>query len=127
MGNHTHIESSQQRADHLLAEYQIARNQRRASRMVLELSDQPLPEPTRLDRIVKALEPWFLGFHNRYMDAAIVASILFSAATLTALCVMTWGDLRAPQASGASSAAKEATSSPAVASPRDGGATRAVR
>lgn len=121
------IETPQQRADRLLAKHQINRNRRRASRMVLELSDEPLPEPSRLDRIVKTLEPWFFGFHNRYMDAAIVASLLFSAATLTALCVMTWGDLRAPPASGAFSATKEATSRPAADSPLGGGATGSAR
>lgn len=121
------IETPQQRADRLLAQHQTDRNRRRASRMVLKLSDDPLPEPSRIDRIVKALEPWFVGFHNPYMDAAIVASLLISAATLTALCAMTWGDLRAPPASGASSATMEATSRPVAASPRGDGATEAVR
>lgn len=75
---HQHLsESSQQRADRLLAEYQHRRNQRRAARMGLELSGDPLPEPTRWQRIRLALRPWVAGFDNPYMDALAVAFGLY--------------------------------------------------
>ena len=118
-------ETSQQRADRLLGEYQTVRNARRASRMLLELSDDPLPEPSPLDRIVKALEPWFVGFHNPLMDAVIVLSLLISAAIVGALLALTWGEPQPPR--GLAFQATEAASSPVADSPVGGGAIGEAR
>lgn len=119
---HQHLsETSQERGDRLLAAYQRARNERRARRMTIELSGDPLPEPSRWRRIRSAVRPWVVGFRNPYMDALWLAFMLYFVALLTAFAAMQLADHRAPQASTAFSA-DEAAPRPA-AIPLGGGAT----
>lgn len=121
-----HTETSQQRADRLLAQYRRARNARRAETMVLELSGDPLPEPSRWQRIRMAVRPWLAGFDTPLVDAIGLAFLVLFSAIVGAFVALVSLD-GAPPASGALSADMEATTRPAVAYPLDGGATRAVR
>lgn len=125
MGNHTHIETSQQRADRVLAEYQRARNTYRASRMVLELSVDPAPEPGRWVRLRYAARLICEGSPRPLADAALMAFILFSAAAVTAFIALIAGDPEPPR--GRAFEATSATSSPTAASPRDRGALGEAR
>lgn len=111
MYHHPITESSQQRGDRLLAEFQASRS-----------GIEPLPGPP-LTTFQYALQLICVGPKRLLADMALVGFILFAAAAITGFAaLMTRPDTAAPPASGAFSANEEATSSPTVASPRDRGA-----
>ncbi|QEH81024.1 hypothetical protein EIK56_24195 [Sphingomonas sp. C8-2] len=112
---HQHLsESSQQRADRLLAEFQAERS-----------GATPIARPSRWRRIRRALHPWVVGFRNPYMDALWMAFMLYFVALNVAFVAMLIADHRAPLTSGAFSA-DEVASRPA-ARPLGGGATGEAR
>lgn len=111
-------ESSQQRADRLLAEFQAERS-----------GAAPVDRPSRWRRYLhalrRALRPWVVGFHNPYMDALWLAFMIYFVALNVAFAAMWVADRQAPPTSGAFSA-DEVTSRPA-AIPLGGGATGEAR
>ncbi|MBO9377884.1 hypothetical protein GG804_14010 [Sphingomonas histidinilytica] len=108
---HQHLsESSQHRADRLLAEFQAERS-----------GAAPIARASRWRRIRRALRPWVAGFDNPYMDALWLAFMLYFVALNVAFAAMWIADHQAPPTSGAFSA-DEVASRPA-AIPLGGGAT----
>ncbi|QEH81162.1 hypothetical protein EIK56_24990 [Sphingomonas sp. C8-2] len=112
---HQHLsESSQQRGDRLLAEFQAERS-----------GAAPIVRPSRWQRIRRALRPWVAGFDNPYMDALWLAFMIYFAVLHVILAAMWIADHQAPPTSGAFSA-DEVASRPA-AIPLGGGANGEAR
>jgi hypothetical protein len=112
---HQHLsESSQQRGDRLLAEFQAERS-----------GAAPIVRPSRWRRIRHALRPWVGGFDNPYMDALWLAFMIYFVALNVAFVAMLIADHRAPLTSGAFSADEVVTRPAAI--PLGGGATGEAR